>query len=58
MGSAAAEANLSVTLACEPPNNNLHHFIGRAVEVPVAGDTAHSSNPGRSLWTQQFAGTP
>lgn len=26
-----AVANMSVTLACEPPNNNLHYFVGRAV---------------------------
>ena len=26
-----AVARMSVTLACEPPNNNLHYFIGRAV---------------------------
>lgn len=26
-----AAAGMSVTLACEPPNNNLHYFIGRAV---------------------------
>lgn len=30
-----AAASMSVTLACEPPNNNLHYFIGRAV-VQVA----------------------
>jgi hypothetical protein len=33
-----AVAAMSVTLACEPPNNNLHHFVGRAV-VQVTADT-------------------
>ena len=33
-----AVANMSVTLACEPPNNNLHYFVGRAVvQVRIQG---------------------
>ena len=37
-GSPEAVANMSVTLACEPPNNNLHYFVGRAVvQVGVQG---------------------
>lgn len=31
LDSPEAAAHSSITLACEPPNNNLHYFVGRAV---------------------------
>ena len=44
-GSPEAVANMSVTLACEPPNNNLHYFVGRAVvQVGVQGSGARRSH--------------
>jgi hypothetical protein len=38
-----AVANMSVTLACEPPNNNLHYFVGRAVVQVGASSTCRCS---------------
>jgi hypothetical protein len=40
-----AAAAMSVTLACEPPNNNLHYFIGRAVvQVTLLVASVNSSH--------------